>query len=912
LRASSRRAAGGREEFRMDRTKNPLRMRWIAVAGASVATLIGLLLILRGERGPGGEEKDLRHRYTVRGRIDGEDARALAGARVEILKAVRGKIVVGSQITGSDGRFRFGIDEAGPHVVLAKASDHMGAGQNVAIDDRHPEVEVNLQLRRLDAGKAKGRTGSPGKRLTGTVEDPEGRPLRGASLSVFAVTGGAIDFAPVPVVEEGAGRPSPEARSDERGRFRMVVPRTHLVQALGLIVRCRADGHAIKTLNAASSEEPERLSFVLASGVLTFRGEVRDGETDAPVAGARVRLYAQRGEDELLAYEESATDARGAFRSESLPRADRVAFVAMARAYRMEFGSIEARGQRELLHRIALRKGREIRGMVVDGRTGGPIEGAKVRAEGGVVYASAESGEDGGFVLQGVPTDGPLRLSAEADGYVSRSMGREEGLDLVSERDLSGVEIPLDPAVSIRGAVTDAKGRALDGVSIDIRPIDEGDRAYRRAALSDAEGEFRFWDVPSDFMCRIVAEHGAFMPAEEEVLTPTKGEVEIAFVLSGGGGVKGEVLYHDRSPAAGVRVRCLEIEKKGEDGEMVFGRERRGDLGEAGDFEIWGLREGPHLVSVLTKDAISLIEEEVFVVEDIASHVSCRIAKPGTICGEAKDEAGRRFDLGCRILLHSRDTGAVESCELAPGESEYSFAGLLPGSYRIIAKANSVGDYGPIDLVLEDGAVRKHDIHFEDELIVEGIVLSARDGTPVGGADVEVFAIDPMERPENPGRPDRDISGGSSETTDDGIFRVGGLARKLYKICVTHEAFAPAATDVDLGGAGAGPLEIRLKEGARVLVRVFETSGAPCSGAQVVLGSRPSHEGYLEDRQSREGVAEFERVPGGTYELWVIFPIPENAPPDREIKRFDAEFELREEQAIEIDAREPSDDRTDR
>lgn len=138
---------------------------------------------------------------------------------------------------------------------------------------------------------------------------------------------------------------------------------------------------------------------------------------------------------------------------------------------------------------LELRPGATLAGFVRG--DGGPVEGARVRVDARVRMpwvddVSALSGEDGAFVLEGVPT-GKLTLEATMDGWRE---GKSEHLEVAEGQRVEGIEIVLDSGLRIRGRVQWPDGTPVAGARVSAWRVRQRWLQSVVEATSEAEGAF--------------------------------------------------------------------------------------------------------------------------------------------------------------------------------------------------------------------------------------------------------------------------------------------------------------------------------------------------------------------------------------------------------------------------------------
>ncbi len=311
------------------------------------------------------------------------------------------------------------------------------------------------------------------------------------------------------VVDAGTGDPVRGARVAWSQGERSGTGSTDADGALGLPldllgprVELRVDSQGYVALERTVEVERELELQLRAPARLS--GRVLAADTGVPVAGARlvVRSPGTRAE--------SASDARGAYALEGVPRGAplRVEVVAdgfPARAFRLriEAGAAEARRDLELVH------GLRFRGRVVDRDTGAPIPDATLTS--GWIESDVRTADaSGAFDLEyrADPRAGAPWVRVDAPGHCSLVVH-------LPDEPRADVALPLVRPGWIEGVVRDERGAPVPGAKVTflglrragtVSPAREGDAPWPRpwryatpeleAVTADSDGRFRSPPIP--------------------------------------------------------------------------------------------------------------------------------------------------------------------------------------------------------------------------------------------------------------------------------------------------------------------------------------------------------------------------------------------------------------------------------
>jgi hypothetical protein len=337
------------------------------------------------------------------GQVTDENGTEIAGATIRVRPDVEiagGTAPEVTGVTGPDGRYRVGR-VAGALRVTVSAPGHAAVEQTLrlpAARDAAEDHRLDVVLERAEAG------------LTGTVKDPDGTGLAGASIVVRGKR----------LVGER------RVRSDDQGRFELgQLPRGSL--------SLRVEHPAYPPLETTASTRDDRpLELVLSHGG-GISLEVRDGHSGAPLAQVRVEAHGPAG-----ARATAVTDAQGAAQLVPLPvgrwtlHTAAPGFATRETAVRVPAAATTPSISVEDLV-IELHQGAVLAGTVRD-RDGNRIAGARLQVGG----ARATSNRDGEFELRDVPT-GEVELVARKGGLAAR-----EALSLSPGDEQRTLEIVLE------------------------------------------------------------------------------------------------------------------------------------------------------------------------------------------------------------------------------------------------------------------------------------------------------------------------------------------------------------------------------------------------------------------------------------------------------------------------------------
>lgn len=293
--------------------------------------------------------------------------------------------------------------------------------------------------------------GSGDSWLTGVVEDPEGKPIPGATVEVHAIP--RIHGTEVPALHA-------RTTAGPDGTFR-VGPGPSPWSECGLLSAV-APGFARTSLrpSAAVSEgdpfadEGTPARVVLRPGV-RVTGDVRAADGGPPDGPVKIWAVGTRDFSEGL-----ETDAGGAF-SLLAPRGQEVMLNVIEGVHPSAHALLPAGSGDEVRTSITVRRGRDIRGQVVSHATGKPVPGAVIRGYYGKNRIVVADGE-GRFLL---PKYWYTAFQVQAPGHAAR---RHVLADDAGTPGAGPETVRLQPGFSARGRVTDLDGRPVAKVRLRI------------------------------------------------------------------------------------------------------------------------------------------------------------------------------------------------------------------------------------------------------------------------------------------------------------------------------------------------------------------------------------------------------------------------------------------------------------
>lgn len=619
---------------------------------------------------------------------------------------------------------------------------------------------------------------------------------------------------------------------------------------------------------------------------LAAAGVVVD-EAGRPVAGAAIRatfLPGARMTRSLTLYGSGGfarSGPAGRFRLPSLAAAAayelRITRTGFAPT-RLELPAREP-GQPAPELRVVLKTGRGVFGLVVDaGRR--PVAGARVslaasRSNDLMARLRAARNPEpppggttdaaGRFEVKSLPA-GSYDLQVRARGFARLTVPGLAVPEGTGSTDLGTVM--LAPGLAVRGMVTDAQERPVEGAEIRARAAsrDPMDFPLNRDpgpadTVTAADGSFVLEDRSPGESLDLTASHAGFGPGTAPgVAVPSEASVRI--VLKANVRVSGRTVDPEGRPVARASIFLSEETPVSLGGQSMIsssGRFHRATSDEDGAFSIADVSPGP-----------------------VRVHAQAPRRQPAELAGlEAK--AGQDLS-GVDVVL--RPGASVEGRVLAPdgtpvraaevsvtqaspndfasfnpfsattdGDGRYQIDGVPPGPQTLEARAEGYRRTArDVEVAAGTSTV---DFRLERGLEVSGRVVDDA-GNPVPGVQIILVA----------GRNFMDAPRGSSG--GDGTFRLGGVQDGTYRISAHKEgymAFDPQAQTVTVAGAPVSGLEVKLSAGGTL---VGKLSGLDLSQLSrvVILADGTLNRGRVDP----EGNYRIEHISPGTWTVSATVP----------------------------------------
>jgi protocatechuate 3,4-dioxygenase beta subunit len=692
--------------------------------------------------------------------------------------------------------------------------------------------------------------------VSGRVVGPGGRPLAGAVIELFPLSG--------PVQK-------PVSRSSSRpdGAFRLEAPETGMwtvrVSAQGylpvetdlvpLVEPADLPSAGLKpAVDKASAAEgsgwrpaprlgttgpngnagKERSVEIADPRAKPVRGLVRDSKTGRPLAGALVWP-----EGRPAAFVRSGADG-------SYSIAPSVRLLAAATGYRPGSGP----GPKIAL----IPKGLTGHGRVVD-VSSHPVPGAAVSllaaggerelpASGSLLRIVAD--REGRFEVADLAA-GSYDLRVAAPGFAPTLVRgvpvRAGAVDLGT--------VVLHPGAEIAGTVTDPDGQPIADATVRITP--DSPVAVRlsaageeeRKVVTGADGSFRLQDLAPGGPVSLKVWKTGYRPISQAVAMPTAEPVTI--VLHPASKVAGRVLDEDGEPVSGARVVLIADQPGGRPGRMLSSA----PTDEQGSFIVEGADPGPVRLVATAAGFLASQPKPVEIPEgEDLEGIEILLSQGAVVEGHVTGSNGRPL-AGALVQVAPRPAPVPEiglPTAQTGQDGAYRLEGVPPGR-RSLSAEHPEHPSAVAEVEVRPGT-NALDLRLEDGWEVSGQVVDGG-GRPVPGARVTVSSKSSSRQA---------VSGA------DGAFRVTAVSEGRSRVEAEKEGYAPARPGVEVQVAD-GPVsgvEVRLDPGGAIVGRILGLGHEDLSRLEI-SASGPA--GGAAGRIDPSGAYRVDTLPAGE---WVV------------------------------------------
>lgn len=470
---------------------------------------------------------------------------------------------------------------------------------------------------------------------------------------------------------------------------------------------------------------------------------------------------------------------------------------------------------------------------VVAGADGEPVAGAWIKAQArnqfGSTARTTTADADGRFRIDGLSTD-LVDLGVRGAGY---PLLVRPGVRVDSE---DPVLIELLHGGVVTGRVVDAGGNSAAGVPVRLRvehdrrsggsPLLWGPRDSFPRRVTDAEGRFRFDDVPSGTWSA-EARNGAEAAKVEAFELAPGAEREIALVLGTADRLTVIVTTASGEPVAGANILVRP------DGEARLSG--YGWTGGNGEAQV-DISPGPATVEV-EHERLGDESRKVELAKG-ANELRIELHPTAEIAGTVRSHDGAPLALATieAVTEHSFDTEFRQLNTVSGQDGAFRVTGVEPGSYIITARSPGHADGGPETPIRVDrDAIEGMEILLQPEARIAGVVSGL---SPSDFAQVEIRAW-------------KDSRSRKATPDTEGNFSLEGLSPGTWRVTATRgvpgsERRITENVTVEQA-ADETFVELRFERGLRLSGQVLE-DGEPLAGARLGIAGqsiRTDREGYF-------------------------------------------------------------------
>lgn len=802
----------------------------------------------------------LQRAASLSGRVTDPDGNPIGGVNVI---AYSSKMQMGVQQksarTGADGRYEIDALEESTWMLIAQRDGYYqkDLSQNfwMQLQSGSPPEEFSVEV---------GESGPHEKDLqlhrmltvTGTVVDPEGNPVEGAT-----VTGASQNI--------GWGMPQTSgARTDAEGRFEL---RRFVANTQGN-VSATADGFAAANAMVQVGDDGDEAPTVeLTLGKLSIvRGTVRTAD-GSPLPEGRVTASGMQGGPYDMGQvwnpwgggggttgEPIAED--GTYEVEVALTAGQLYVTANVLGYAAKTSDpidvTDAGG--EYTVDLVVELGRSVSGVVLS-EAGEPIVGARIHVTAnagmsgvgfrnsmisyemnqatGPVMATTDA--EGRFEL-GNLADGDFTIAAAAPGYVDAS-------ESVKVPGGDNITLKLSEALAISGVVQFADGKPVAGAQLNLVHDDANAGGMpgmmNNTTMTGTSGEFTFRKLaPGNYRVQVSPPWGA---GGVNIRTTKSGVVQagatdVVITAEEGLVISGTIVDPEGKPAASINVQLNGQTAEGEH----IGRWAMSDA--EGRFELVGLDDGSYMLNIAQSWGMGGSDYQPIALQNISAGtkdlrvtLSRGLSISGTVRNDSNEPVANLTLLGQQLDPNGNAQGWHQATTDSNGAFEMK--GLPEGEYRITSQGGWGGNQQTG--VLRGGEKVPAGTTGLQIVLAKGATITGRvigpDGTPLTSVGISAY---------------RSQGGGvhaSGQMKEGGEFEIAGLDDDTpYTIQVWAQGYRQKQMpNVRSGSTG---IEIRMEVGLEITGTIYDADGSPLANTHIMAASTEgSHGSGQSDAQGR-------------------------------------------------------------
>lgn len=536
-----------------------------------------------------------------------------------------------------------------------------------------------------------------------------------------------------------------------------------------------------------------------------------------PVEGAVVTVMAAEGND----VQSARADAEGRFEIAGLSPGRHAASATAPGYLPVVQRSLEIAADTSIT--LTLEPGgHPLRGSVSDA-TGGPIEGALVRATplSGVAALRRLDGfgtladDEGGYLLQVEP--GRYRVEVSHPDYASERRTVEVGPGAQSQ------DFALVPMGVIEGVVREHDGTPVPNAWVTWQrdrqmTIMPGQRIAMPAGggrvQADDQGRYRVRGLsPGEISLKARAPSRA---SEQSVVVPlamAEHVTDVDVMVAAAHDVRGRVVAED-DPAKGIAGAEVKLAR-----DDRFSPRARTDA--EGRFVMPGVLEGPITVMATADGWLPSVPGVATEAGPDASELTIALARAPSIRGRVEPPVSAEVSIELRPETMRMGMGAPGAMILGGGgskaqtddEGRFELGPAIPGPTTLVARVAD-GRAGEATVEVGPDGADEVVITLEERSTVRGVVRGVS-GEPVAQANVS------LRRRREAGAADvrltvngRDMGVDMGTTTEDGRFEIGGVAAGDFEVRVVDRYGEPLPVRGGLEASSEGTGSLKVNEGS--------------------------------------------------------------------------------------------------
>ncbi|MEK7867527.1 MAG: carboxypeptidase-like regulatory domain-containing protein [Planctomycetota bacterium] len=416
---------------------------------------------------------------------------------------------------------------------------------------------------------------------------------------------------------------------------------------------------------------------------------------------------------------------------------------------------------------------------------------------------TAHAGEDGRFALTLQPGD--WHLHAEAEGLISDPEWFE--LDPGQART---VDLVLRPSAMVWGFVQDPAGARTHDVLVYAHDSWDDLSSWTR---TDKEGRYAL-HVPAGRIV-VTADRAEFGPSSVAATIEAGQRLQIDLRLTSALSISGCVTDRGGRPVADAEV---EADWRGDD-DWDYPDPRTAITDASGAYVLTRLKPGPHRVTAFAKGLRAPPRTDVLAGSDRIDFVLLRGgAIEGKVVRRSDGSPLRSADVTAWAM--EQGWGLGTRGEPLGEDGAFRIEGLLPRTYLLHAWAPGLAPAARDVEVRDEETTGVVVLEVRDGGSIEGTVLSASTGAPVGDADVGVkLGVGSM----------------GSHTDASGHFHLEGVEPGMRPLSVGHPEYVGLHTTLEVTESSVVTQTFRLDAGARLEGRVLGRGGRPIRRERVLV-----------------------------------------------------------------------------